>query len=42
VLLSQIGNVLCLAGGAWFARVLVRGTAWRAPAAGVGIQGDAA
>jgi hypothetical protein len=28
VLLSQIGNVLCLAGGVWFARVLlVRGTA---------------
>jgi hypothetical protein len=27
VLLSQIGNVLCLAGGVWFARVLLRGTA---------------
>lgn len=27
VLLSQIGNVLCLAGGWWFARVLRRGTA---------------
>jgi hypothetical protein len=30
VLLSQIGNVLCLAGSVWFARVLVRGTAWQA------------
>jgi hypothetical protein len=30
VLLSQIGNMLCLAGGVWFARVLVRGTAWQA------------
>ena len=29
VLLSQIGNVLCLAGGVGFARVLVRDTAWR-------------
>jgi hypothetical protein len=28
VLLSQIGNVLCLVGGVLFARVLVRGTAW--------------
>ncbi|HEU4761568.1 MAG TPA: hypothetical protein VFS74_04550 [Gemmatimonadales bacterium] len=27
VLLSQIGNMLCLAGGWWFARVLRRGTA---------------
>ena len=27
VLLSQIGNVLCLAGGVWFARALWRGTA---------------
>ncbi|HET7110598.1 MAG TPA: hypothetical protein VFI41_06970 [Gemmatimonadales bacterium] len=27
VVLSQIGNVLCLAGGWWFARVLRRGTA---------------
>ena len=29
VLLSQIGNVLCLVGGVWFARALVRGTAWQ-------------
>jgi hypothetical protein len=29
VVLSQIGNTLCLAGGVWFARTLVRGTAWR-------------
>lgn len=27
VLFSQVGNVLCLAGGWWFARVLRRGTA---------------
>jgi hypothetical protein len=27
VLLSQIGNVLCLVAGMWFARVLLRGTA---------------
>jgi hypothetical protein len=27
VLLSQIGNVVCLAGGVWFARALRRGTA---------------
>jgi hypothetical protein len=30
VLLSQIGNVLTLVGGVWFARVLMRGTAWQA------------
>jgi hypothetical protein len=30
VLLSQIGNVLCLVGGVLFARVLVRGIAWQA------------
>jgi hypothetical protein len=30
VLLSQIGNLLCLAGGVGFARVLVQDTVWRA------------
>jgi hypothetical protein len=43
VLLSQVGNVLCLAGGVWFARVLVRGTAWQdSPAVSYGGRGDAA
>jgi hypothetical protein len=32
VLASQIGNVLCLVGGVWFARALVRGTALPAAA----------
>ena len=32
VLASQIGNVLCLVGGVWFARALLRGTALPAAA----------
>ena len=31
VILSQVGNLLCLAGGVWFARGLVRDPAWRDP-----------
>jgi len=33
VILSQVGNLLCLAGGVWFARGLVRDPAWRDPRA---------